>query len=106
MTLLDRYEEWDTTRTAIWEAEEVGFEDSEYTSDDMGWSDDEGVDLLREFQSAYEGLLKAASQVFVNLGQGGSFRNLLQVAMLDTTSSASRQHYIDTGRFLQEGESS
>jgi hypothetical protein len=31
-------------------------------------------------------------------------RYLQQVSMLDTTSSASRQAYIDTGRYMQEGE--
>ena len=44
--LFARFEEWQKTRDEIWAAEEDGFQHSEYCLDDMGASDDEGVELL------------------------------------------------------------
>lgn len=108
MTLLDRYGQWSEKRQAIWTEEAEGWD--EYDQDDLGYSDDEGVDLLGEFASAYEGLLRATSGVIASWRSGApsgwaaSIKELEQVAMLDSASSASRQHYIDTGRYLQEGE--
>ena len=102
MTLLDRYDQWSEKREAIWNEEAEGWD--EYSSDDMYLSDDEGVELLEQFKPAYEGLLKAVSDVLATDGLPENIRDLQQVSMLDTTSSASRQHYIDTGRYLQEGE--
>jgi hypothetical protein len=118
MTLLDRYEDWRQRRSALAEPGEF-VEDADALED----SDDAGIELLREFASAYEGALRAASNVIASWDQGdlaaavrdlervamllrARIHVLQQVAMLDTTSSVSRQHYIDTGRYLQEGESS
>jgi hypothetical protein len=40
--------EWAETRRQIWEAEEDGFADTEYDSDDMYGSDDDGIRILED----------------------------------------------------------
>lgn len=103
MTLLDRYADYEARRAVQSGLEELG----EADADDWYALDDEGVELAGEFAAAYEGAVRAASTV-VNAWESGDLagavNGLQQVLMIDTMSSASCQHYIDTGRYLQEGE--
>jgi hypothetical protein len=48
--LLKDYDEWSERREAIWAEEAEGWD--EYSSDDMGYSDDDGVELLEALVDA------------------------------------------------------
>ncbi len=98
MSLLAEYEAWRDSRADL---------SAEGDSDGWAESDDAGCDLARRFAEAYTEALRAASDVVgyaCDADLAAAVRHMAYRLGLDTESSSSRQHWIDTGRYLQVGE--
>lgn len=107
MGLLSEYDDWSVRRADQSTLEAKG----EARADDWYALDDEGCELAHAFAEHYKNVLSATSMI-VRAWNGESnvpslgeaVTALVELTELDTTSSASRQYWIEAGRYLQVDE--